>query len=225
LDVVYRTMKVVLSPLFHLLWRVRVEGLDHVPEQGPAVLAANHQSFCDSLFLPLVVRRRVTYLAKAEYFDSWRTAWFFRAVGQIPIRRGGGRESERALEAAREVLAEGNFLALYPEGTRSLDRRVHRGRTGVARLSRECHVPVVPVGLSGTVTVQPVDSRTFRPFRTVTVRFGAPMTMAPASDPSDPLADHDHHECRRFTDDLMQEIARLAGDEYVDEYVAKHSAR
>ena len=222
---VYQVLKVVLSPLFRMLWRVRVEGLEHVPDHGPAVLAANHQSFCDSLFLPLVVRRRVTYLAKAEYFDSWRTAWFFRAVGQIPIRRGGGPEAERALEAASEVLAKGNLLAVYPEGTRSLDRRVHRGRTGVARLSRECHVPVVPAGISGTATVQPVDSRSFRPFRTVTVRFGPPMMMTPASDPSDPLADHDHHECRRFTDDLMGEIARLAGSEYVDEYVAKPAGR
>ncbi len=223
--VVYRALKVVLTPLFRLLWRVRAEGLERVPEHGPAVLAANHQSFCDSLFLPLVVRRRVTYLAKAEYFDSWRTAWFFRAVGQIPVRRGGGPESERALEAAREVLARGDLLAVYPEGTRSLDRRVHRGRTGVARLSRECRVPVVPAGISGTAAVQPVDSRWFRPFRTVTVRFGAPMTMAPASDPADPMADHDHRDCRRFTDDLMREIARLAGAEYVDEYVARPPAR
>lgn len=217
-------MKIVLSPLFHLLWRVRVEGAEHVPDHGPAVLAANHRSFCDSLFLPLVVRRRVTYLAKAEYFDSWRTAWFFRAVGQIPIRRGGGPESERALEAAREILAQGHLLAMYPEGTRSLDRRVHRGRTGVARLSRECHVPVVPAGISGTATVQPVDSRMLRPFRTVTVRFGEPMRMAPASDQANAMAYHDHAERRRFTDELMREIARLAGTEYVDEYVPRHPA-
>jgi 1-acyl-sn-glycerol-3-phosphate acyltransferase len=101
---------------------------------------------------------------------------------------------------------------------------VHRGRTGAARLSRECHVPVVPVGMSGTVTVQPVDSRIPRPFRTVTLRFGAPMTMVPASDPSDPMADHDHAECRSFTDGLMREIARLSGSEYVDEYVPRRSA-
>lgn len=221
---VYRIIKVVLTPLFHLLWRVRVEGREHVPDHGAAVLAANHQSFCDSLFLPLVVPRRVTYLAKAEYFDSWKTAWFFRAVGQIPIRRGGGRESERALEAAREVLADGHLLAVYPEGTRGVDGRVHRGRTGVARLSRECHVPVVPVGISGTVAVQPVDSRILRPFRTVTVRFGAPMTMVPAADPSDPMADHDHAECRSFTDRLMREIASLSGSQYVDEYVSRRPA-
>lgn len=216
----YWLLKAVLTPIFHLLWRVRVEGREHVPVTGPAVLAANHQSFCDSLFLPLVVHRKVTYLAKAEYFDSRKTAWFFRAVGQIPIRRGGGKESERALETAAEVLGEGKLLALYPEGTRSRDEWVHRGRTGVARLSRECGVAVVPVGISGTVDVQPVGARMLRPWRTVTVRFGEPMRMAPAADPSDPMADHDHGRCRAFTDDLMKEIARLSGRLYVDEYVA-----
>lgn len=223
--VAYWVIKVILSPVFHLLWRVRVEGREHVPEHGPAVLAANHRSFCDSLFLPLVVPRRVTYLAKAEYFDSWHTAWFFRAVGQIPIRRGGGPEAERALATAREALARGHLLAVYPEGTRSLDPRVHRGRTGVARLSRECQVPVIPVGIVGTAEVQPVDARMLRPFREVTVRFGAPVRMAPAADPADPMADHDHAVCRAFTDDLMHEIARLSGSGYVDEYVPRRPAR
>lgn len=216
----YWVLKVVLTPILTLLWRVRVEGSEHVPASGPAVLAANHQSFCDSLFLPLVVRRRVTFLAKAEYFDSPTSAWFFRAVGQIPIRRGGGKESERALGTAAEALAEGRLVALYPEGTRSTDTMVHRGRTGVARLSRECRVPVVPVGIEGTVDVQPVGRRLMRPGRTVSVRFGAPMAMGPAADPADPMADHDHPECRAFTDDLMKEISRLSGRPYVDEYVA-----
>jgi 1-acyl-sn-glycerol-3-phosphate acyltransferase len=223
--VTYWVMKVLLSPVFRLLWRVRVEGREHVPRHGPAVLAANHRSFCDSLFLPLVVPRRVTYLAKAEYFDSRKTAWFFRAVGQIPVRRDGGPQAERALATARDVLAQGHLLAVYPEGTRGLDGHVHRGRTGVARLSRECHVPVVPVGIVGTVDVQPVDARLLRPFRTVVVRFGAPVRMEPAADPFDPLADHDHAACRRFTDDLMREIARLAGSEYEDQYVARRPAR
>ena len=104
------------------------------PRRGPAVLAANHQSFCDSFFLPLVLRRRVTYVAKAEYFDDWRTAWFFRAAGQIPMHRGGGDASQRALDTATEVLDAGNLLGIYPEGTRAPDERLHRGHTGVARL-------------------------------------------------------------------------------------------
>jgi 1-acyl-sn-glycerol-3-phosphate acyltransferase len=217
--VAYWLLKALLAPLMRLLWRVKVEGAEHVPRHGPAVLAANHQSFCDSLFLPLVVPRKVTYLAKAEYFDTWKTRWFFRAVGQIPIRRGGGKESERALQTAAGELAHGRLVALYPEGTRASDPWVHRGRTGVARLSRECGVPVVPVGIGGTVDVQPVGSRILRPFKTVTVRFGEPMRMPPAPVPSDPMVGHDHEECRAFTDALMHEISRLSGRPYIDEYV------
>ena len=221
--VAYWLLKVLLTPLFVLLWRVQVEGREHVPADGAAVLAANHQSFCDSLFIPLVVPRKVTFLAKAEYFDSPKTAWFFRSVGQIPIRRGRGKEAERALATAADALREGRLVALYPEGTRSVDGRVHRGRTGVARLSRECRVPVIPVGIHGTLAVQPVGSRFMRPGKTVVVRFGPPMRMSPAAEPSDPLAGHDHREGREFTDALMREIARLSGEPYVDEYVPKRS--
>ena len=215
----YWVLKTVLTPIFFVLFRVRVEGRDHIPRHGSAILAANHQSFCDSFFIPLVVARKVTYLAKAEYFDSWKTAWFFRAAGQIPIRRTGGSASERALDTARnDVLAKGGLLGLYPEGTRSLDQYVHKGRTGVTRLSRECGVPMIPVGVIGTTDVQPVNAKFMRPFKTVTIRFGEPMQMDPPENPADPL-DHDHTVCRSFTDRLMHEIARLSEREYVDEYV------
>ncbi len=217
----YWVLKALLSPVFFLLWRVRVEGREHLPRHGPAVLAANHQSFCDSFFLPLVVWRRVTFLAKAEYFDSWRTAWFFRAAGQIPIRRHGGSATENALATAGEILTAGHLLGIYPEGTRSLDGAVHRGRTGVARLSREMGVAVIPVGIVGTEAVQPVGAKVPRPLRTVTIRFGPPMRMPTVADPQDPMADHDHEVCRSFTDRLMAEIARLSGRPYVDEYVPK----
>jgi 1-acyl-sn-glycerol-3-phosphate acyltransferase len=218
--VAYWVLKAVLTPIFLVLFRVKVEGREHIPKKGPAVLAANHQSFCDSFFLPLVVRRRVTYLAKAEYFDSWKTAWFFRAAGQIPIRRTGGSASERALETARtDVLGQGRLLGLYPEGTRSMDQYVHKARTGVTRLSRECGVPIIPVGIVGTVDVQPVNAKFMRPFKTVTIRFGAPMQMDPPEDPVHPLENHDHTQCRDFTDQLMHEIARLSERPYIDEYV------
>ena len=156
----YWLLKAILTPIFFVLWRVKVEGREHIPKAGPAVLAANHQSFCDSFFIPLVVPRKVTFLAKAEYFDSKKTAWFFRAAGQIPIRRGGGSDSDPGPETARtEVLGRGRLLGLYPEGTRTLDEYVHKGRTGVTRLSCECGVPIIPVGVVGTVEVQPVDAK------------------------------------------------------------------
>ncbi len=216
----YWLLKGILSPIFFVLWRVKVEGRENIPKHGPVVLASNHQSFCDSFFIPLVVRRKVTFLAKAEYFDSKKTAWFFRAAGQIPIHRGGGSASERALETARtEVLGKGHVLGLYPEGTRTTDTFVHKGRTGVTRLSRECGVPIVPVGVVGTVDVQPVNSNFMHPFKKVTIRFGPPMQMDPPANPDDPLENHDHTECRSFTDRLMHEIAKLSEREYIDEYV------
>jgi 1-acyl-sn-glycerol-3-phosphate acyltransferase len=222
--VAYWVLKAVLTPIFFVLFRVKVEGRENIPKHGAAVLAANHQSFCDSFFIPLVVARKVTFLAKAEYFDSWKTAWFFRAAGQIPIRRSGGSASENALETARnDVLGEGHLLGLYPEGTRTIDRYVHKGRTGVTRLSRECQVPVIPVGVIGTVDVQPVNSNFMRPFKTVTIRFGKPMQMDPPEDREHPLENHDHTQCRNFTDELMQEIARLSERDYVDEYVPSRS--
>jgi 1-acyl-sn-glycerol-3-phosphate acyltransferase len=221
--VAYWVFKIILTPVFFVLWRVKVEGREHVPVHGPAVLAANHQSFCDSFFLPLVVRRKLTFLAKAEYFDAKRTAWFFRAAGQIPISREGGSASEGALITARQVLGSGRLIGLYPEGTRTMDRYVHKGRTGVARMSRECGVPVVPVGIIGTVDVQPVNSNLMRPFKRVTVRFGPPMQMEPMEDPTDYTVGHDHEKCRAFTDGLMHEIARLSERDYADEYVPKRS--
>jgi 1-acyl-sn-glycerol-3-phosphate acyltransferase len=218
-------LKGILTPVFFVFWRVKVEGRENIPKTGPAVLASNHQSFCDSFFIPLVVRRKVTFLAKAEYFDSKKTAWFFRAAGQIPILRGGGSASERALETARtEVLGKGNLLGLYPEGTRSMDEYVHKGRTGVTRLSRECGVPIIPVGVVGTVEVQPVNSNFMRPFKRVTIRFGQPMQMEPPENPANPLENHDHTQCRDFTDELMREIARLSEREYMDDYVPSRKA-
>ncbi len=227
-------MKAIISPFLYVLWRVRVEGREHIPAHGPVILAANHQSFCDSFFLPLVVRRRVTYVAKAEYFDSWKTAWFFRAAGQIPMNRSGGDASQRALDTATEVLREGGVLAIYPEGTRAPDTRLHKGKTGVARLSLGCHVPIVPVGLVGTRAIQPPGSLLMRPFHPVTVRFGPPIGFGCAGTPGpvrsgeevrvtdpDGLRTPDQEELRALTDSLMRSVADLSGQEYVDEYASR----
>ncbi len=209
-------MKAIISPFLHVLWRVRVEGREHIPADGPVILAANHQSFCDSFFLPLVVKRRVTYVAKAEYFDSWKTAWFFRAAGQIPMNRSGGDASQRALDTATEVLQGGGVLAIYPEGTRAPDTRLHKGKTGVARLSLGCDVPIVPVGLVGTRTIQPPGSMVMRPFHSVTVRFGPPVVHDP-----DGSRTPDQDELRALTDTVMRSVAALSDQEYVDEYASR----
>lgn len=233
-QVAYWFFKAVLSPILHLLWRVKIEGREHVPARGAVILAANHQSFCDSFFLPLVVRRRVTYVAKAEYFEDWRTAWFFRAAGQIPMNREGGSASQRALDTARGVLEAGHVLAIYPEGTRAPDSRLHKGHTGVARLSIGCDVTVIPVGIVGTRAIQPPGSNLMRPFRPVTVRFGPQLTYwhdgeelvtgrcdSPVPDGDGPRAVDEQVELRELTDTLMSEIARQSGQEYVDHYAKR----
>src|SRR5688572_15195859 len=174
----YWVVKLLLTPILRFFYRIRVEGLEHVPERGPAILASNHVSFCDSIFLPLVLRRRITFVAKAEYFEDPKTAWFFRAVGQIPVKRGGGSASTRALEAAREVLERGRVFGIYPEGTRSPDGRLYKGHTGVARLALQTGAPVLAVAMIGTPEAQPIGHAMPRVFMPVTIRFSRPLTFA-----------------------------------------------
>ncbi|MGZ8753183.1 MAG: lysophospholipid acyltransferase family protein [Acidimicrobiia bacterium] len=212
----YWIVKAVLTPLLYGVFRVRVEGRDNIPRTGPAIFAANHRSFMDSLFLPLVLRRRMTFVAKAEYFDDRRSAWFFRAVGQIPIRREGGSASQRALDAATQVLEQGGQFGIYPEGTRTRDGYLHRGHTGVARLALRTGAPLVPVGLIGTDEIQPTDSKLPKFFRTVTIRFGAPVDLSHYEHRAD-----DHLALRQLTDEVMYEIHELSGYEYADTYATK----
>jgi 1-acyl-sn-glycerol-3-phosphate acyltransferase len=196
--------------------RVKVEGREHVPRRGPVILACNHRSFLDSIFIPLVVHRRVTFVAKAEYFDDPKTAWFFRGVGQIPIRREGGSASERALASATEVLHNGKVFGIYPEGTRTRDGYLHRGHTGVARLAMQCNVPIVPIGMIGSDEVQPIDRKMPRMGRHVTIRFGEPIDPARYEG-----RENDRLALRELTDEVMYEIAQLSGYEYVDTYATK----
>jgi 1-acyl-sn-glycerol-3-phosphate acyltransferase len=212
----YWIVKAIMTPILRLGYRVRVEGADRVPPHGPVILASNHRSFMDSLFLPLVIRRRVTFVAKAEYFDDKRAAWFFRGVGQIPIRREGGSASERALASATDVLEQGGVFGIYPEGTRTRDGYLHRGHTGVARLALRTGSPIVPVGMIGTDEIQPTDAKLPRLFRTVRIRFGEPLALDRYARAAD-----DRMALRHISDELMFEIAQLSGYQYVDTYATK----
>jgi 1-acyl-sn-glycerol-3-phosphate acyltransferase len=215
--VFYWVVRGILTPVVRLLYRVRVEGREHLPSRGPVIVAANHRSFLDSVFIPIVIPRRVTYVAKAEYFDSWKTAWLFRALGQIPIRREGGSASEGALLAARDVLESGGVFAIYPEGTRTRDGVTHRGHTGVARLALQTGAPIVPVGLIGSDACQPVDKKLPRLFKEITIRFGSPIPPARYA-----RRDGDALALRQMTDELMFEIVTLCGCyEYHDTYATK----
>jgi len=209
----YWVMKLVLGPVLRFFYRVRVEGMEFVPAAGGAILASNHVSFCDSIFLPLVLRRRITFVAKAEYFEDPKTAWFFRAVGQIPIKRDGGSASQRALESASEVLASGGLFGIYPEGTRSPDGRLYKGHTGVARLALQCGTPVLAVAMIGTREAQPIGQVMPNLFRPITIRISRPLDFSRYADRAD-----DPLTLRRITDEVMFELRGLSGQDYVDRY-------
>ncbi|MFN8076289.1 MAG: lysophospholipid acyltransferase family protein [Kineosporiaceae bacterium] len=216
--------RIVVGPLLFAVFRPWVRGLENVPESGAAILASNHLSFSDSIFLPLVVRRRVTFLAKADYFTGRGvkgrlTAMFFRGVGQLPINRSGGSASAGALEGGLKVLSRGDLLGIYPEGTRSPDGRLYRGKTGVARMALEARVPVIPVAMVGTDHVQPIG-RIIPSLGRVGVVIGRPLDFSRYEG----LAD-DRFVLRSVTDELMYELMRLSGQEYVDVYASTMKER
>jgi 1-acyl-sn-glycerol-3-phosphate acyltransferase len=213
----YGVIKAILSPIFRLVFRVQVTGTENIPESGGLIIACNHQAFCDSLFLPFSVPRRVTFVAKAEYFQSWKTKWFFRAVGQIPMERSGGSASQKALGEALTVLQSGGCIGIYPEGTRSPDERLHRGRTGVARLALAASCPILPAGIKGTRAIQPIGARMLRPFKPVDIAFGKPIDLVARYGErlDDPLV------LRQATDEVMWEIRQLSGQQYIDRYASR----
>ena len=211
---------VLLGPPLRLLFRPRATGLENVPAEGPAILAANHVSPLDTLLLPLVIpRRRVVFLAKAEYFKKWHTRWFFKWGGSIPIERGSHTAAGQALRGAVEALRRGELVGIFPEGTRSPDGRMYRARTGVARLALSAGSPVVPVALVGTFEAMPYDRKVPR-LRPTEVRFGKPIPVDPPSGHAPTKA-----ELRSTTDRIMEEIRRLSGQEYVDEYASEAKRR
>jgi len=211
---------VFLGPLLRLMYRPKVEGLENIPSDGPAILVSNHQSFLDDLLLPLVVpKRKVVFLAKAEYVDKWYLGWFFKSANVIPVRRESKSAAEAALQAGIRALKEGNLIGIFPEGTRSPDGRLYRGKTGVARMALEAQVSVVPVAIVGTFEAMPYDRKLPKPGRTE-IRFGTPLHFDRHYD-----TPTDRFVLRSVTDEIMYEIMLLSGQEYVDEYGAKAKVR
>ena len=214
----------VLGPLLKLLFRPWVEGEKHIPETGGAIFASNHLSFSDSIFLPLVVPRRITFLAKADYFTGVGlkgrlTAAFFRGAGQVPVDRAGGKASEAALNTGLKILRRGDLLALYPEGTRSPDGRLYKGKTGVARMALEAGVPVIPVAMIDTDKAQPTGNVIPKVMR-VGVRVGTPLDFSRYQGMED-----DRFVLRSITDEVMYALMELSGQEYVDMYAGSMKDR
>jgi 1-acyl-sn-glycerol-3-phosphate acyltransferase len=211
---------VFIGPLIKLVFRPYAEGTENVPEEGGAILASNHLSYSDWLFMPLTIPRRVTFVAKAEYFTTpglkgWLQKTFFSSAGQVPLDRSGGRASEGAITTGLKILSAGELFGIYPEGTRSHDGRLYRGRTGVARMALESKVPVIPCAVIGTNVVAPpgkIYGRYTRPH----IRFGRPLDFSRYQG-----MESDRYVLRSITDEIMYEIMQLSGQEYVDVYATK----
>jgi len=210
---------IFMGPLLSLLGRPKTQGLEYVPDSGPVILASNHLAVADSFYLPLVVKRRITFLAKAEYFTGtgikgWFTRWFYTAAGQVPIDRTDADSARAALTTAERIVGQGKLLGMYPQGTRSPDGRLYKGKTGLARLALESGVQVIPVAMVGTDVVNPPGSKMWR-FGRVEVRFGKPMDFSRFEG----LAGNRFIE-RAVIDEVMYELMQLSGQEYVDLYAA-----
>jgi 1-acyl-sn-glycerol-3-phosphate acyltransferase len=219
--VLYWLLKyIVLGPALRLIFRPQVEGRDFVPDEGPAIIASNHLSFSDSIFMPLMVKRKVTFVAKAEYFTGrgikgWLVKMFFVGTGTIPVDRSGGRAAQAALDTQLRVLREGNLAGIYPEGTRSPDGRLYRGKTGVARLALESGAPVIPVVMLNADEIQPPGKLVPR-IKRVKIRFGKPLEFTRYAGMGG-----DRFVERAVTDEIMYELMELSGREYVDVYAQK----
>lgn len=215
----YRILKSFLAPLLMLLFRPKVTGLRHVPTTGPVIIASNHLSFSDSIFMPLVVPRKVTFLAKSEYFTSPGIKGFikkltFIALGQVPVDRSGGKRSEAALLTGLRVLNEGSCIGIYPEGTRSPDGRLYKGRTGIARMAIESGAAVVPVAMFNTAEIQPTG-QVVPKVRRVEMIFAEPMYFT--GDSTDPAV------LREATNKIMDVIAAMSGQIYVPNMYASEA--
>ncbi|MGW1160085.1 lysophospholipid acyltransferase family protein [Streptomyces sp. NPDC002513] len=210
---------VLLGPLLRLVFRPRIEGLDHVPATGPAIIAGNHLSFSDHFLMPAILRRRITFLAKAEYFTGpgvkgRLTAAFFRSIGQIPVDRSGREAGQAAVREGLRVLGGNDLLGIYPEGTRSHDGRLYKGKVGVAVMALKAQCPVIPCAMIGTFEAQP-PGRTIPHVHPVTIRFGTPLDFSRYTG-----LENEKAVLRAVTDEIMYAILSLSGQEYVDRYAA-----
>ncbi len=217
---IYWVLKViVVGPILRVLFRPWITGEDHIPERGGAILASNHLSFSDSIFLPLMVSRRITFPAKKEYFTGtgikgWATKMFFTTTGQIPIDRSGGEASMVAVRQGMKVLRRGDLFGIYPEGTRSGDGRLYRGKTGMARMALEADVPIIPVAMIDTDKAQPTGQK-IPNLHQVGMKIGTPMDFSRYAG-----QEEDREVLRTITDEVMTALAALSGQEYVDEYAS-----
>ncbi|MGX1883024.1 lysophospholipid acyltransferase family protein [Streptomyces sp. NPDC055287] len=214
---------VLLGPLLRLLFRPRIEGLEHIPDDGAAIVAGNHLSFSDHFLMPAIIRRRITFLAKAEYFTGpglkgRLTAAFFHSAGQIPVDRSGKEAGRAAIREGLGVLSKGELLGIYPEGTRSHDGRLYKGKVGVAAMALQARVPVIPCAMVGTFEIQPPGKVVPR-IKRVTIRFGEPLDFSRYAG-----LENEKAALRAVTDEIMYAILGLSGQEYVDRYAAEVKA-
>jgi 1-acyl-sn-glycerol-3-phosphate acyltransferase len=210
----YRMIHTALPPVISAVYRPWTEGLEHIPKRGPAILASNHLSFLDHFFLPAYVQRPIFFLGKSDYFSGWKRH-FFEGVGVMPVARQGGDAGEASLAKGQEILDSGRLLGIYPEGTRSPDGRLYRGKTGPVRLALRTGAPVLPVAMIGMFEVLPPGAKLPK-IRRVGVRIGQPLDFSRYRG-----RDTDRFVLRSATDELMYELMILSGQEYVDEYAAK----
>lgn len=208
----------VLSPVARRLWNIEVRGLDRLPADGPAILCPNHISFLDSAFLMLVAPRNISFVGKAEYMDSWKTKFLFPMMGMIPIDRSGGDKSQGALDVARRVLDRGELFGIFPEGTRSRDGFLYKGRTGAARLATAVGCPIFPVGIVGTDEIQPPDARAPKIFKSCTITIGRAVRPERYASVGEP-----HRVWRSMIDEVMFEIREMTGQTYRNVYAGSNS--
>ncbi len=209
----------IASPIVGKLWNITVDGYDRLPEDGAAILCPNHISFLDSAFLVFTLPRNISFVGKAEYMDSWKTKYVFPAMGMIPIDRSGGEKSATALDAAKQVLERGELFGIFPEGTRSRSGKLHKGRTGAARLAMELDVPIYPVGITGTDEIQPPDAKLPKVRQAARIEVGRPIKPSRYRNRGP-----EHLAWRSMTDEVMFEIAQMTGQEYVHVYAGESEA-